>query len=115
MALSIACTALSSTRRGLLRFRERPALALEWPTDRTEGREQPIEGAEHVVVRDAVVDELATLLAPDETRVLEDPQVLGQRWLAHLEARGDLAGRQRGFRQVSKNLATRHRGKSGKN
>src|SRR5262245_49925607 len=64
-----------SFRRGLSRLRERPALTLERPAHRAERRDEAVELAEHVVVRNAVMNELAPLLALDEARVLEHPQM----------------------------------------
>ena len=72
-----------------------------------------MQRAEQVVVGQAVVDELPALVALHQPGVLEDAQVLGQRRLGHLEALGDLAGRERGLGEVGQDLSSRRRGEGG--
>lgn len=68
-----------------------------------------------MLTHERVVNELAALLAGYEAGVLEYPQVLGYRRLAHVETRGDLAGSEIDLRQIGENLAPRRRGDGFKN
>src|SRR5258706_14567208 len=93
-----ACRALSG-------FGQRGALLLQPSADRAEGGEKVVQRPEQVVVGQAVVHELAALVALDKARVLENLEVFRERRLGHVEPRGDLAGGGRWLRKGRENPA----------
>src|SRR3954447_11285296 len=61
----------------------------------TEGRQETVEAVGEMIGGDRIDDVLAALLLVDQSRVVEDRKMLGDRRHRHVELGGDLTDRHR--------------------